>query len=167
MYFKDQNGSLHFLSDEDIANGGMGFLPVGSVKISDDEAGAILNPPKSLPQMLGEKLAVLNARATALLADLSVSYPDGEVQSWGQQTREAEALALNPSAPAPLLTTIAAARGLPLAELAARVREKVQAYAVASGHIIGQRQALEDAIHAVDLAASDAAAQLEMIKWPA
>ncbi|WP_235930200.1 hypothetical protein [Craterilacuibacter sinensis] len=113
------------------------------------------------------RAAEVNANASGRLATLSAAYPDGEVQSWGQQTREAEALAVNPSAPAPLLTAIASARGLPLADLAARVREKVQAYAVASGQIIGQRQALEDAIHAVDLAAPDAAAQLEAIKWPA
>lgn len=41
MYFKDQNGGLHFLSDEDIANGGMKFLPPGCVEITDEEADAI------------------------------------------------------------------------------------------------------------------------------
>lgn len=126
---------------------------------------AIPHPTLTGEQLRARKMADVNAAATDLLAMLSAAYPDGEVQSWGQQTREAEALALNPSAPAPLLTAIAAARGLPLAELAARVREKVQAYAVASGQIIGQRQALEDKLLAIDLASPDAEAQINAVRW--
>ena len=122
-------------------------------------------PPPTLIERRAQRLAEINAQASGLLAALSAAYPDGEVQSWGQQTREAEALALNPSAPTPLLTAIAAARGLPLAELAARVREKVQAYAVASGQIIGQRQALEDKLLAIDLASPDAEAQIAAVQW--
>ena len=41
MYFKDKNGGLHFLSDEDIANGGTAMLPADCVEITDDEADAI------------------------------------------------------------------------------------------------------------------------------
>jgi hypothetical protein len=89
------------------------------------------------------------------------------VQSWAQQTREAEALAIDPNTPAPLLAAIATMRGVPLATLAERVRAKVLAYAVASGQIIGQRQALEDRLMAVDLQAPDAAEQLEAITWQA
>lgn len=131
-------------------------------------AGNVLVPADvSVVDIRSRHLAIINVRAAALLAELSGSYPDGEVQSWAQQTREAEALAINLNAAAPLLTAIATARGVPLATLAERVRAKVQAYAVASGQIIGQRQALEDAVHAVDLSAPDAAAQLEAIQWPA
>jgi len=114
----------------------------------------------------GLQLQAINTAATSELAALSAAYPDGEVQSWAQQTREAEALAGDPNAATPLLAAIATARGVPLATLAERVRAKVQAYAVASGRIIGQRQALEDAINAVDLGAPDAATQLVAIKWP-
>lgn len=41
MHFKDENNCLHFLSDEDIANGGMALLPAGCMEISDEEADAI------------------------------------------------------------------------------------------------------------------------------
>lgn len=38
MYFKDKKGQLHFLSGDDIANGGMQFLPDGCIKITDEDA---------------------------------------------------------------------------------------------------------------------------------
>lgn len=131
-------------------------------------AGNVL-APVDLPvdELRPRQLAAINARAAQLLAELSAAYPEGEVQSWAQQTREAEALAIDPYAPAPLLTAIATARNVPLLELAARVRTKVTAYAASSGAIIGQRQALEDALMVVDLAAPGADAQLEAIQWPA
>ena len=50
------------------------------------------------------------------------------------------------SAQEPLLTAIATARGLPVAELASRVLGKMNAYAAASGALIGRRQAAEDLI---------------------
>ena len=122
-------------------------------------------PPLTMPERRRQCLAAINTEAARSLSSLSAAYPDGEVQSWAQQTREAEALAIDQNAAAPLLTAIATARGLTIIELATRVRAKVAAYAVASGQIIGQRQALEDAIAAIDLTAPDAAAQLEAITW--
>lgn len=140
-----------------------GAVPAGWVLI--DVANA---PPAPGTDELAAQASVrINAGAAKALSALSANYPDGEVQSWAQQTREAEALAADPQAPAPLLTAIAAARGLTVAELADRVRVKVAAYATASGAIIGQRQALEDAVNAVDLAAANAAERLEAIQWPA
>ncbi|WP_245944690.1 hypothetical protein [Crenobacter cavernae] len=118
-----------------------------------------------LLDLRARQLAAINARATELLATLSAGYPDGEVQSWAQQTREAEALATDPNAATPLLTAIAAARGLVVADLAGRVRAKVQSYAVASGQIIGQRQALEDALAAIDLDAPDAEERIGAVRW--
>lgn len=121
---------------------------------------------QQLEDLAARQLVTVNAGAALALSLLSAAYPDGEVQSWAQQTREADALVADPRVPAPLLSAIAAARGLVVTDLAARVLAKVQAYAVASGQIIGQRQALEDAISAVDLAAPDAADQLAAIQWP-
>ncbi|WP_024302211.1 hypothetical protein [Pseudogulbenkiania sp. MAI-1] len=135
-----------------------------------DGQGWVVDAGLAAQQLLdlrARQLAAINTHATQLLAELSSSYPEGEVQSWAQQTREAEALAGDANAPTPLLTAIATARGLTVDELAGRVRAKVQAYAAASGAIIGQRQALEDMLMSVDLTAPDAATQLEAIQWPA
>lgn len=112
------------------------------------------------------RLAEVRANADILLAQLTASYPAGELQSWGQQAKEADALLENSAAHAPLLSAIAAARGMPVGDLAVRVRAKVAAYSAQAGAIIGRRQALEDAIDGVDLAAPDAAAQLAAIEWP-
>ena len=55
MYFKDENNGLHFLSDDDIANGGMELLPFGCVEITEEEAESLRaakleNNPIQIPQ---------------------------------------------------------------------------------------------------------------------
>lgn len=101
---------------------------------------AILNAAKAA------KLTEINAECQKAVAALAADYPDSEVQSWPQQVKEAMALSADPQANAPLLTAIATARGLPVAELASRVLGKMNAYAGASGALIGRRQAAEDLI---------------------
>ena len=93
----------------------------------------------------------INDACNAAVASLAASYPEREIQSWPQQVKEAEALTNNAEAATPLLAAIADARGLPVAELASRVLGKMNAYAAASGSLIGRRQAAEDLI---DLATS-------------
>ena len=88
----------------------------------------------------------INEACNAAVASLAASYSEREIQSWPQQVKEAEALAADPQASAPLLTAIADARGLPVVELASRVLGKMSAYAGASGALIGRRQAAEDLI---------------------
>lgn len=105
---------------------------------------AILNAAKAA------KLTEINAECQKAVAALAKDYPDSEVQSWPQQVKEAMALSADPQADAPLLTAIATARGLPVAELASRVLDKMNAYASASGVLIGQRQAAEDLITAAE-----------------
>ncbi|AJZ75006.1 hypothetical protein SG18_26665 [Pandoraea apista] len=96
------------------------------------------------------KLTEINAECQKAVAALAKDYPDSEVQSWPQQVKEATALSADPQADAPLLTAIATARGLPVAELASRVLDKMNAYAAASGVLIGQRQAAEYLITAAE-----------------
>lgn len=133
----------------------------------DGDRPVVVDRAMPLTELRAMRLADISDSANARLSELSAAYPAFELQSWAQQAREAEALAADQSSAAPLLSAIATARGLTVVELSARVRAKVAAYAEASGQIIGQRQALEDALMAVDLLAQDAAAQLEAIQWPA
>lgn len=111
-------------------------------------------------------IAAVNTRCDDLLARLKAGYPDGEVVSWDQQVIEARALDVSPTAVTPLLSAIATQRGIDVTTLAVRVLEKANAYAVASGSIIGARQRLEDAITAAttvdELSAIDVHAG-----WPA
>lgn len=114
---------------------------------------------QALPVRRQTLLFSISAECQRRLSALASSYPEGEVASWPAQVKEAEALQADAQAGAPLLAAIAAARGIPLPELASRVLAKSAAYAAASGAIIGRRQALEDAVGAAqtadDLAAID------------
>lgn len=114
------------------------------------QRGFALPPPEvqDLVTAKTAKLAQINAAARAALSRLVSDLPRNEVDSWPQQVKEAEALAGDEAAPVPLLTQIAAERGLSVSDLAARVLVKAAIYADASGQIIGRRQALESAIEA-------------------
>lgn len=106
------------------------------------------------------KLQAINAACDAAVFSLTASYPAAETQSWPQQVKEADAYTLNPATPIPLLQSIADQRGLDVAELAGRVHSKGHVYAIASGLLIGKRQALEDAIDA-----AQAIEELAAINW--
>lgn len=114
---------------------------LGSIEYTAQEASRLIAAKAA-------KLVELNAACERALGELSSSYPPGELQSWPQQVQEAEALRLDPPGAAPLLTVVADTRGVPLQELAQRVREKAVAYAEFSGAIIGKRQRLEDQLNA-------------------
>lgn len=92
------------------------------------------------------KHAEVNAACNTAISQLAAFYPEREVQSWPQQVKEAEALAISPIAPAPLLAAIATARGVPVTTLAALVLTKMTAYATVSGGLIGRRQVAENLI---------------------
>jgi hypothetical protein len=60
-YFKDHQGDLHYLSDQDIANGGEMYLPSGCTPITDAQADAIQNPPMTLAQAQAAQTAAMYA----------------------------------------------------------------------------------------------------------
>jgi hypothetical protein len=95
-----------------------------------------------LHQKKAAKLIEINGDFELAFGRLMSGIPVGEVQSWPQQAKEAEALAADPDAFTPLLTSIAASRGIAVSELAAKVMAKAAEYSAASGAIIGKRQAL-------------------------
>lgn len=132
----------------------------------DGRPVAVYPPAPSLADQRAAALYRINTACEEAIEKLRVNYPGSEVISWRQQTQEADALDADPNAPTPLLTAIATTRGISTSELAKSVRAKAAAYAIASGKIIGQRQALEDMLEAIDLTADDAAIRLEAIQWP-
>ena len=88
------------------------------------------------------------AKGSVWRAILTGTYPDREIRTFDKQESEARAYAADATASTPLLSALAQARGIPLSELVERVLAKADAFAVASGSIIGQRQALEDRLDA-------------------
>lgn len=90
------------------------------------------------------KLSEINKAADKTMAALVSTYPDREISTFDKQETEARAYMADPTAPTPLLSALAKARGLSMDELVKRVIAKADAFTAASGYIIGQRQALED-----------------------
>lgn len=128
-------------------------VEVGMVRIPngtfDFPPALVVAEPKGLADERRQtKIEQANRLCDGFLAALKAGYPEGEVQSWPQQVAEAEKLAANSGAPTPLLSALADRRGVPLEALATKVQEKANAFAAASGAIIGHRQRLEDALHA-------------------
>lgn len=92
-----------------------------------------------------EWLPAINAKCEELMAMVKQGYPDSEVESWSKQENEARA------GGGPLTDALAQTRGIPASLLRERIIAKADAFAVYSGQIIGQRQALEDRILAGEI----------------
>ena len=105
-------------------------------------------PVPTLEQTKAAKLSEINKAADAAIATLTATYPDRELTTFDKQEAEARAYAADATASTPLLSALAEARGISLPDLVERVLAKADAFAVASGSIIGQRQALEDRLDA-------------------
>ena len=94
------------------------------------------------------KLSEINTVTDATIAVLTETYPDREIATFDKQESEARAYVAEPMSSTPFLSALAVARGIPLSDLVRRVITKADDFAVASGSIIGQRQALEDRLDA-------------------
>lgn len=96
------------------------------------------------------KYAEINEGCEAALAALTATYPDRELLTFDKQEAEARAYLSDPSsATTPILTAIAQGRGIPVDELAQKIIAKADAFALASGALIGQRQWYEDALESL------------------
>lgn len=105
-------------------------------------------PVPTFEEAKAAKLSEINKAADKIMAALISTYPDREISTFDKQEAEARAYMADPTAPTPLLSALAKARGLSMDELVKRVIAKADTFAAASGYIIGQRQALEDQLDA-------------------
>ena len=126
---------------------------VGSLELAPDAAA-------QLAAAKAERLGAINIGCDLALAAITTNYPSSEISTWPQQVKEAEALVIDPQANAHLLPALAAARGITVSDLAARVMAKAMAFAEVSGQVIGRRQALEDA-----LAAATTPGDVSTVRW--
>lgn len=97
----------------------------------------------TLDEAKREKLNEINDKCDAALATLTATYPERELLSFDKQEAEARALVAGDSSNVAHITAIATARGITVDELAQKIIAKADAFSVASGKIIGHRQALE------------------------
>lgn len=126
----------------------------GILAVLDEEQFLVLREAERSAQLTRQKLEkrrLVNHEFSTAMAALAELYPEQEVLSWPQQVKEAEAVQLlGREASSPLLDAIAQARSIVVTDLAARVLEKMAAYARASGALIGRRQCAEDRIEAAE-----------------
>ena len=101
-------------------------------------------PEKPLEEAKAAKLSEINGACDSILNAAAADYPVSEIQTFSQQTSEAQAYMLDKSVAVPLLQALSQARGIELDELVQRVLAKHEAFSVLSGVVIGQRQAFED-----------------------
>uniref|UniRef100_UPI003FF0D104 hypothetical protein n=1 Tax=Bilophila wadsworthia TaxID=35833 RepID=UPI003FF0D104 len=120
------------------------LAPLGVTLIPDP----VPTPDELLAQAKADKLAEINAVCQSTLEALTPTYPERELTTFDKQESEARAYLADPTASTPLLSALAAARGIELADFVGRVIAKADAFTIASGFIIGQRQALEDRLDA-------------------
>lgn len=97
----------------------------------------------TLEEMKIAKMQEINAACDAALASLTAIYPKHELFSFERQEREAHALISGDASNTAHITAIAKGRGIPVEELARKIIAKADAFSVASGALIGHRQALE------------------------
>lgn len=118
--------------------------PVPAAMLVEIEAA---NAP-SLADLKAAKKIEVNKECDLRMNALVASYPAQEVATFAKQETEARAFLANSAASTPLIDALAANRGVPKAELAARIVAKADAFAAYAGRVIGYRQKLEDQIDA-------------------
>lgn len=143
------------LIDADLHGGGPGWIWNGE--------GLEAPPVMDRPAAIAAALAQINTSFETAMQAVRAEYPESEVLSWSKQEAEANAWQADAGATTPLLDALAAARGIAKAELAGRILGKAAAYAVATGQLIGRRQALEDALQALPEDAT--LEQIQAIAW--
>lgn len=116
--------------------------------VEDGSCIPYVAPPLSLSTCKKYKLDLVNREADKVLKSITDSFPQSELLSWAKQEAQAEAYLADNTVSVPLLETIAARRGITVADLAQRVMDKAVLFELATGDIIGQRQAYEDQVNA-------------------
>jgi hypothetical protein len=117
-------------------------------------------PIVSLADTKTQKAAEINSVCQAMLFAMQQSYPESEILLWPKQEAEALAVMADSSASAPLIDSIAQARGVTRINLAMRIMTLSNAYATAAGAIIGRKQSLLDQL---EIASTIEA--VEIIQW--
>lgn len=105
----------------------------GAVSISQEDAPSFARPVTD---------ELVRAEAARRMALIAAPYSPEERETWPVQIAEAEAVALDPAAPAPLLAALAAARGLTVEAMAQRVLLLRDQFRAAAGAILAAQATL-------------------------
>ncbi len=127
-------------------------------------------PGPDLDELVARKLDDINTAFSAAAGALLAGYPIEERLTWPTQQAEALAWLADSNAPTPYLDGLAVQRGITAQDMRERTLQAVQAWTAASQQLVGTRQALRDAVLAVEqaeLSAEQARTALDAIQWPA
>ena len=127
-----------------------------------------LSKEKQIALFSQQKESLLNKladKADKLKSGLLVGYPQTEIESFYRQEKEALAWRADNNAETPMLKQVAMVRGVPFDVLVEKVIEKASQFAVAIGVIIGQRQAFEDRLLAINTLEELTALEKEIEEW--
>jgi ABC-type cobalt transport system substrate-binding protein len=140
---EDNRGVIYSVADGSARDWSeLGPVPAGY------SAVPVAPPAPTRAELYTAKQTEIRDGAEAMLTALAAEYAPLERQTWDQQAAEAEALQADADAPAPLVRAIAATRGMPVGELAARILANRRAWVAVSGHVVGQRLAYQDTLEA-------------------
>jgi hypothetical protein len=107
-------------------------------------------PVPTFEEVRAKQEQKIRSEGSRRLAMMAKPYQDEERETWIIQANEAEALIADPETLAPMLRALAALRGIELADLVTKVIGNANLFRVASGQILGQQQALLDALYAAE-----------------
>jgi len=119
-------------------------------KVTTHENGSVVRelnapaPQLSFDQLKTAKITAIRAHFGAMVDGLKADAAPYEVETWGVQTSEYSAWVANNTTPTPYVSALAAARGMTLADLMAKIGAKVAGLA----SIQGAQHALEAAVNA-------------------
>ncbi|MET3611733.1 hypothetical protein ABID16_000038 [Rhizobium aquaticum] len=85
---------------------------------------------------------MIRAEGARRLALIGSPYSQEERETWSQQVTEAKAIIADASADAPLLSILAAADQVPVAQMASTVLAKADAFAAAAGAVLAAQRTL-------------------------
>lgn len=159
----DNSDKVHAYGDEESIREALGIseedpIPEEVAKISEKDwedagyvasiiSGEIVLGP-SLESLKAYKSLEIKGAADKALEALSIDYPYKEVLSFASQEAEARTVLKDPSTPTPLLTPMAARRGISVEDLAQKVIAKADAATAATGDVLGQAQRDRDRLAA-------------------
>lgn len=145
-----------------IRSDGKGWRAVnGPDDVEPDETYSPVQPLPPVPDLYEIKrlkIADIDRAAAGAIAPITSVYSQAERDTWPIQEAEAAAWSTNSLAATPLLSALAAQRGMAMADLVASVQTKATAFKALAGGTFGKRRALVDQVAAA--ATADAVAAI-------
>ena len=104
-------------------------------------------PAPSVEELVEIKATEIRQRYAAIMAGVVKPYQQAERETWFTQLKEADEWLADNQAQIPMLSAMAAARGITVATMVAKVKENDALYRDAIGQILGAQQAELDRLY--------------------